>query len=315
VIEIYSAAKLTRTTQDRLVALSGIVEEFSKAIQNLNGTVSRDNHLSHTCICGIWLDDITQGLLWQRSNPGTHERVSSIPSWSWASIYTKVRWGHHSVLWNREWWLHTTARCSVMNVLHPPCSNIQSIDNPSFTNKITESNKPDSPHHQVSTASIHMELTNVFPVLCISGKITPVIINSMFISDTERDKITSLTHHRQNFAENSTAYGENTWRMVSSPSQPDIITGWANLEHPSFQEDGLIVRPTVYALIVSQISGIFGGIKLGYLSCYHHAYNVLFLRQCDHVIDGYERIGVGRLVGREIDRDIGMSEERTIRLL
>jgi hypothetical protein len=82
-----------------------------------------------------------------------------------------------------------------------------------------------------------------------------------------------------------------------------------------YQENGIIIRPPVYALIVSQISGIFGGINLGYLPCHHHAYIVLFMRQYDNLNDGFDRIDVGRLVGREIDQDIGMRKERTIRLL
>jgi hypothetical protein len=74
-VELYSSRKLTYET-DKLPAISGL----AAAVATIR---ARDVYLA-----GLWKDDLIRGLLWTAvpSGPGAiHERISSIPTWSWAS--------------------------------------------------------------------------------------------------------------------------------------------------------------------------------------------------------------------------------------
>ncbi|KAE9366635.1 HET-domain-containing protein, partial [Stipitochalara longipes BDJ] len=73
-VEVYSSRSLT-FSDDRLPALSGLASAVSSIM------------VGNDYLAGIWRDDITRGLLWQRSQalaPITN-KLASVPSWSWAS--------------------------------------------------------------------------------------------------------------------------------------------------------------------------------------------------------------------------------------
>jgi hypothetical protein len=74
-VELYSSRNLTYET-DKLPAISGLATATIAVL-------GEDDYLA-----GLWKNDLIRGLLWTAASSGTREipnRVSSIPSWSWAS--------------------------------------------------------------------------------------------------------------------------------------------------------------------------------------------------------------------------------------
>ena len=79
--ELYSSRNLTYEI-DKLPAVSGLAAAVA-------AVVPKDVYLA-----GIWKNDLIRGLLWIPALSGTGvnlDRISSIPSWSWASHYGSVK--------------------------------------------------------------------------------------------------------------------------------------------------------------------------------------------------------------------------------
>lgn len=78
----YSNLQLTKTDEDRMAALAGIV----KRIQN--------HQRMGRYLIGLWEKSLILDLCWERgliSSPDSR-RKSRYPSWSWASVHTQVMW-------------------------------------------------------------------------------------------------------------------------------------------------------------------------------------------------------------------------------
>ncbi|KAL8309874.1 hypothetical protein RB597_009921 [Gaeumannomyces tritici] len=89
-VETYSALELSFPAKDRLLALSGVLAEFSLARRAQLATPGHDLYAS-----GLWLSNLHQSLLWQQKHrplPGATARVRNMPSWSWASFQGPVTW-------------------------------------------------------------------------------------------------------------------------------------------------------------------------------------------------------------------------------
>jgi hypothetical protein len=72
----YSRLQLTKPT-DRLPALSGLAAAVQQKTQ--------DKYLA-----GLWLSDLTRGLLWKPSTIARFPDVYLAPSWSWASVHGHI---------------------------------------------------------------------------------------------------------------------------------------------------------------------------------------------------------------------------------
>ncbi|KAL8335263.1 hypothetical protein RB598_009453 [Gaeumannomyces tritici] len=89
-VETYSALELSFPAKDRLLALSGVLAEFSLARRAQLATPGHDLYAS-----GLWLSNLHQSLLWQQKHrplPGATARIRNMPSWSWASFQGPVTW-------------------------------------------------------------------------------------------------------------------------------------------------------------------------------------------------------------------------------
>lgn len=291
VVESYSGLSLTNADKDRLVALSGIAQEFSSALSpdTDNGREPASSYMDRELVSGLWRSTIVhRGLLWEQIKRGPHERIASIPTWSWASIVTRVRWPsnkHRNTVKKKRfdlWPVTIESNIELVNVLGGPqadCSESQP------------------------------------PILHIKARLQEVILGGPFPSRQDAEIVAHITSPS---ASSHSQSGLGAWQMVASPRNPSDVAGQASIEHPHFwTEDGQMIRPDkdsekkVFALHVSQTTGVFGGITLGYLSPRHHVYNVVFVRRVegdDGIIgereggNRYERIGAGRLFGREIDK-------------
>ncbi|KAK4207947.1 heterokaryon incompatibility protein-domain-containing protein, partial [Rhypophila decipiens] len=317
-VETYSALSLTNVEKDRLVAMSGIANEFGRAFQAREAEVARTSRSSQdlasseaarTYLAGIWRRELTRGLLWEIVKGGIHERLDHIPTWSWASICTQVKWADNV---RDEDWKRFRDRiaddCRIVNVLNPRYNEgtktFEDVDQQTFVNGPPELIPQDKGHNESAAENPRSR----FPILCLRAKLQPIVIGGVFCSQDDKELAISL-------ASRSPIFGVDNWRTVASPLNKKYIAGWASLEHADFQaipeedDDGL------EALHVSTVQGIKGGIQLGYLSATHHVYNVLIVRSVGKVVRGYERVGVGRLFGRDFDQGFQQAEEMEIRLV
>ena len=80
IVEDYSQRQLTFST-DMLPALSGIATRFASILQD-------------TYCAGLWRNDLQRSLVWSADSFDLKARPSKYraPSWSWASVDTKVYW-------------------------------------------------------------------------------------------------------------------------------------------------------------------------------------------------------------------------------
>lgn len=82
IVRQYSAKNFTYP-EDRLPALAGVAEQYA----NLTGS---------TYICGLWQEHLRKTFGWKRGSFDLAPRPESrVPTWSWASIATKIRIGSY----------------------------------------------------------------------------------------------------------------------------------------------------------------------------------------------------------------------------
>ncbi|KAK3314495.1 hypothetical protein B0H66DRAFT_627032 [Apodospora peruviana] len=146
-----------------------------------------------------------------------------------------------------------------------------------------------------------------FPMLCLRAKLQPVILGRYFASEEDRYIARHVTSREVRLDGNR--------RMVASPLARDQIAEWASIKHPDLAqlpddpELGLN-RVIIYALHISTLHGAGSGFALGYCSKKHSVYNYLFVRAVKTLANGYERVGMGGLVGKDFDRGFEMATMR-----
>ncbi|KAK3353827.1 heterokaryon incompatibility protein-domain-containing protein [Lasiosphaeria hispida] len=293
VIEAYSGLRLTKAAQDRLVALSGIVDEFRHVLDKSNhGPGDLPGHetvAKSVYITGLWLHHVNdRGLLWEQVSKGVHERIKRFPTWSWASLYAQVRWVESRPPPPRHFSnTHPDPVTTNIDMATPLNQTWAEVSSPSST--------------AMANPTDHAAPNEQLMVLCLHAKLQPVILGQFFSSIEEKQIVSDLAWRRPRV-------GMDNWRMVASPLDPDHIAGWASIEHPEMQIDEnnpVDSHEAVYALHVSTVWHVPGGFPLGYMQGIHHVYNVLFVRRAQNTRDGYyERVGVGRLFGREVDQGL-----------
>jgi len=295
IVEAYSRLKLTRPGHDRLVALSGVADEFGRALSRQ----ARDGEEGGSVyIAGLWLPFILDGLLWEKvGGEEPHERLPSIPSYSWASVYAPVQWSSSSVYLSDDDGVDTD--CQVLDVLWAPSHEaVSSLDDPSFVN-----GPPD--HRPPRDVGARSPARDRFPVLALRTKLQPVLLGDRFPTQEDRDLAARLTEQKKKVG--------GSWRKVASHLGRNHVAGWASLEHPEFQSDG--PPRIVFALHVARrFARSTPG--LGYRMGVHSIFHVLFVRRIEEgLVDGYERIGVGALFGKEMERQFDTAVTRELRLL
>ncbi|QGI68542.1 hypothetical protein CEK27_012513 [Fusarium fujikuroi] len=77
---LFTDVLLVASQVDRLVALSGVAQEFT----------TQESSTKLVCRLRPWC--LGTDLLWKQDTAGIHSRYIEFPSWSWASVNTSVSW-------------------------------------------------------------------------------------------------------------------------------------------------------------------------------------------------------------------------------
>ncbi|KAL7621086.1 hypothetical protein AAE478_008399 [Parahypoxylon ruwenzoriense] len=354
VVETYSGLELTKLDQDRLIALSGVAREFSAAIGAAEEREKKGKEVSTTAtpryVSGHWYGHL-RGLLWEQSEGGSWRRVKGLPSWSWASMGRcatdedkngtlggmSVQWATKAKRWNAlpegitkylEKKNKKMEEKAAKKGVEPNygfeyrCAFEQALAVP-----LVGDYEPQFGGAMAIGADAEFEDANRFVALKISGHLLPVRIDGPFASAEDRGIAAALTDHSPDF-------GRGAWRRVAMVADPETVAGWASVEHPGLQTDegcraaseqgeeeggGEGGRWRLWALVFTRIEKVEGGFGFGNLMGYHAAFQVLFLRARRIPEFGfgkcYERVGVGRLFGNEVDALLRDAERREVWLV
>ena len=324
VVEQYSSLAFSYPEKDRIIALLGVAREFAATLSQVpcreGPEVAEDGFIT-----GLWKDDLHRGLLWEQVKPGIHNRLANLPTWSWASINSAVRWrscqwvyrDNGDVLpdsqeWSRSVWKNelTFVACTVtgsyrLRALHSP--PVRSHSNGAL---FETSQQGDQGILHLGGGG-DMEPNSNFDGLHLRGRLQPVNIGDYLCS-----KVSSPAADLDGFDEEEP--GLSGLRIVATAGLRDVISGWASLEHSEFQQDCAFTScPLIFALLVSTLP-----IKRRSCTKTNSAYangpgefNVLYLRRSETILDGFERLGVGRLFGHEAGKGFQLARERDVKLL
>ncbi|KAF7554102.1 hypothetical protein G7Z17_g3197 [Cylindrodendrum hubeiense] len=315
VVEAYSGLGLTKIVSDRLVALAGVAKEFDLAIKMQD---ERDGlqttTLSHRYTSGLWYGDV-RGLLWEQVTSGPRVRVDGIPTWSWASMATRVLDEKGTEVLSGM-----AVRCPETDSFTKTKYRVKKMDSDikckaesAFTIRLDQAMKPRFDQGSVLPTLDEYDNDSRFVMLRLQGKLTRVIVDIEIVGEEDDHAMWVLTAHAPNF-------GRSMWRRVSTHIHRHLLRGWASIEHPDCQVNAagqLRSIDEVYALLVIKIPKAYGGCGFGNLSAYQPCFQVLYLKavHVEGFSDTYERLGVGRMFGNDVDSCFELAEEKCIWLV
>jgi hypothetical protein len=298
IVESYSAQSLTQPEKDRVIALAGISKEFREVLRRVS-TGSSPATATVQCglesVSGLWLRDLHRGLLWEHNiseyNP---RRLPLLPTWSWTSLLCPVRWSDLPPLVQTKW----------RGIRLKPMAKFLAVTTSQGAAFSIESLRPTSV--APLTFLKEFDVDNHFVWLSMNCKALQVVVREKF--DNEEDlKIVSKV----------TASGKSaikTWRTVCSPSRPSEVTGWVSLEHSDYQDDSVFQEGLyIHAFLIATTSRVSGGFGLGYLGIWHDVFHILLVKNTDS--RRYERIGVGRLFGKDIETQLYGATAQDVELI
>lgn len=295
-LEVYSGQHLTKPEKDRIMALSGLAKEVSPILANPKRSISAQIDVQKEIyVAGLWLRDLHYGLLWEQDHSAQAwtTKVKEVPSWSFASLMTPVRWPERA------------KGIQPAFKLNGVCLRRQDEhDDPDHF--VFDNHRLRLANATVETARFNPE--NSFACLHIRGKLHTVHVRG-YLDTEENLKSAAL----------STAYDTApkscNWRAICSAFRPEIIAGWGSLEQMRTDKTTCAdFGVAVYALHVST-RYLRHGI---WLKTSDPVLDVLFVERVEQ-IDGkgqvYRRLGVGRIVDGDLIREFEDAEERNVRLI
>ncbi|KAL0944688.1 uncharacterized protein CTRU02_202575 [Colletotrichum truncatum] len=317
IVKTYTATNLTKDS-DRMVALAGIAKEFGDALfanQSLHDFGSTEVSVDKYG-CGLWLSGLCRALLWEQVRIGwpPHDRNDQFPTWSWASISTKIDWPQvpqRGKIWRlvpgigTQIQVEDQCRLIEARIVRPKDNPVSVLRQTTWDFQPADQYSPDC----------------AFVILYLEAPLQPVTIHSYFDSKEDVRAMEKIIHRP---APDESTYEGLEWRTVSLRSYPENIVGYASVEHPELQVDGSKSDNSVevFALLLSTLRGVDGGNVVGNLLPWHDVYNVVYLRKTNVVAgaavsgdDIYERVGTGRLFGHDVWDGFRDARDTRIRLV
>ncbi|KAF5543482.1 heterokaryon incompatibility protein het-E-1 [Fusarium mexicanum] len=230
----YSTMQLTKPEEDRLVALSGVAQEF----------IAQES--SAKLVCGLRPWCLGMDLLWKQNAAGIHSRYTEFPTWSWASVNTPVSWIPTD---------NATECFTVVSVSSTPGGR-SGLPARAGGNNTSPTGSPSVTANQaISTAVFAPEASmNTLNIRC---RLLPVRFG-LILKDTSRD----LVYRATRFPKEEPPTDCQP-RAVALAIEKDTVVGWGCLEEPGLQLDDAFARdPIIFALCVSVLrvargAGIF----------------------------------------------------------
>ncbi|KAL5593174.1 hypothetical protein FOBRF1_012276 [Fusarium oxysporum] len=218
--------QLTKPEEDRLVALSGVAQEFTT------------QESSAKLVCGLRPWCLGVDLLWKQDAAGIHSRYTEFPSWSWASVNTPVSW------------IRTDDATDCFNVLAVSSTpgGRAGLTARTGRNNTSPTTTPSSIAHQaIATAVFAPEASmNTLSIRC---RLLLVVLGPV-LKGRSRD----LVFRASRYPEEEPPFDSQP-RAVGLPKEKDTVAGWGSLEEPDLQLDGAFAKnPTIFALCVSVLT-------------------------------------------------------------
>lgn len=322
IVELYSSKSLTFPEKDHIVALAGVAKEFGDLLRrfSLHGRVPVTTvPCGLEYVSGLWAYDLHLGLLWERKAfSGRHQRLNVYPSWSWTSVLGPVVWDTNPVearargLFERSF--SKSLRGYVTEKKPPIYPEVKFLALSTREGIVLSLSGPPSEAADRFTAAPldAFNTLNKFAALRISGKLVRFVIQEGFSEDEDMQILFNLCGEA---IDNTSA--QRFWRKVCTMENPAEITGWSSIEHPDYQEEvsyegGL----EVFTLLVTTSAhdhgyglGFYGLSTNGFYTVYH----VLFVRE---LYGGrFERMGVGRVFGKDVDKAFQRTDVKELELI
>lgn len=217
-VQNYSSAKLSQPEKDRIIALAGIAEECRARLRSIwADSLTEVLPRMEFYVAGLWLQDIHRGLLWEqncdRRNP--RKRLTSFPTWSWASMEGPVQWRPHK-----------------------------------YTDWLAKLEDIASEEGDESC----MNCSNKFAVIQLRCRLLPVIVRDDFSAESWEDIETLADVPGKERANACFEHPMiRNIRKVCPRSNSQVIHGWGSFEHPEYQhEESFSAKGTVYGLPMSR---------------------------------------------------------------
>ncbi|KAF5989558.1 hypothetical protein FBULB1_844 [Fusarium bulbicola] len=229
--------QLTKPEEDRLVALSGVAQEF----------IAQES--SAKLVCGLRPWCLGMDLLWKQNAAGIHSRYTEFPTWSWASVNTPVSWIPTD---------DATECLNVVRVSSTPGGRSGIPARAGGNNSSRTGNSSTNPHLAIPTPAFAPEASmNTLNIRC---RLLLVVFGPV-LEENSRD----LVFRASRYPKEEPPFDSNP-RAVALALEKDTIAGWGSLEEPDLQLDDAFARnPTIFALCVSVLmvprgSGLFSKI-------------------------------------------------------
>jgi hypothetical protein len=331
-VESYSKTKLTRPEKDHIIALSGIAEEFEKAIK---ANTKAPALTSQKYVAGLWLEDLHHGLLWQTMDQNQKACNCGAPSWSWASQLGEVRWLHRAAKHKKELeiislvniaGIHHVSELKLWPELMVQMSSESEVQNSSGTVSDGEGRPPDPGLTDLMTSDVSLIVKGRTQLVFIDDNSNHAENKPRSRKDLAYDVVETLARETsvelpedyKLWKDNMDCQRAGDWRFVCSLSTPEIIGGWALFEdsrltdhlssYDGFSAIALHISTRRRVAPDGRIKGTGTRVKM-----HHDVYDVLFLEAQGG--DVFRRVGVGRIVDRQIMKGFSTAEDQEIRLV
>lgn len=287
-IRDYSSLSLTKNS-DRILALSGVGREYGDWLR----ASSSNNPPRVRLVAGVWEGDLHQSLMWAPAEVGK-PRIDAYPTWSWASYDGPTHWPYETKVRHA---------CAVEQVV--PCRS----DEAHLLEK-AGSGGYGIPGQQAADADDDIIS---FSALVVRGRLQPVRFGTVFPDADTANTVLIAGGQGSRYS----APADRWLRMAAVAAAPDVVAGWAMFGDAALQRDEAFEAPApvIVALWVSVVEGLDNGsLGVGHFWS-HEAFNVVYIRPSGSVVNGFERVGVGRLFGQDAKQGFAAAQEREVVLV
>lgn len=321
-VESYSKTNLTRPEKDHIIALSGIAQEFREVIKANN---KAPKMVSLKYVSGFWLEDLHHGLLWQTTDQEQKVCNCGAPSWSWAAQLGEVKWLQRAAKSMKE--LEFVALVDLSGV-HPvsKLNHLPKLKTQGSSDTVTDLDERASEQglSDLMTPGNSLILKGRTQLVLIDNNSNRVENEPRFRKDLDYGTVETLARETgvelpedyKLWKDNMDCQRAGDWRFVCSPSTPEIIGGWALFENSHLTNhfssyDGF----SALVLHVSTRKKVAPGgrSRSTKLNMYHDVYDVLFLEAQGG--ETFRRLGVGRIMDRQIMKGFNTAEDQELTLV